>query len=295
MGSSLEIAGACLQLTSHIFRFIVLNEILRKYKEVLILALIDRHEKILKTIELLRTVSVQELKEKLDVSEVTIRKDLNFLEDQGLILRTHGGARLAQDANRMRILNVRERENPEKKRIIARRAARIIQEGDTVFLDSGSTCQALAEELRDTGRSVRVITNALPIINILADSEGISLYTIGGSFRREAGSFVGPLSLANLGDYQIETGFVGATGFDIKGVFSSQNVIESQLKSQVLESSKRRVILADSTKADVRAFSIFARPENVDILITDSGCPHCSSLSDVDIEVIIATDEENSK
>ena len=220
--------------------------------------MIDRHDKILKTIELLRTVSVQELKERLDVSEVTIRKDLTFLEDQGLILRTHGGARLAQDTNRMRVLSVRERENPEVKRLIARRAARLIQEGDTVFLDSGSTCQALAEELRDARRSVRVITNALPVMNILAVVETISLFTIGGSYRREAGSFIGPLALAKLGEYQIETGFLGATGFTSEAVFSSQNITESQLKKQVLLSSRRRVILADSSKAESQAFSVFA-------------------------------------
>ena len=259
------------------------------------MALIDRHDKILKSIELLRTVSVQELKDRLDVSEVTIRKDLSFLEDQGLILRTHGGARMAQDVNRMRNLNLRERENSEAKRAIAFRAALIIQDGDTVYLDSGSTCQALAEEFRNAGRSLRIITNALPIMNILAGCESVSLYTIGGSFRRDAGSFVGPLSLANLGDYQIETGFVGATGFDETGVFSSQNVIESQLKTQVLASSNRRVILADSTKAGVRAFSVFARPGDVDILITDSRCPYCSRLKEAGLEVIIADDEENNE
>ena len=90
------------------------------------MGLIDRHNKILKTVELLRTVSVQELKDRLDVSEVTIRKDLNFLEDQGLILRTHGGARPAQDNSRMHTLNLRERENPELKRIIARCAASFV-------------------------------------------------------------------------------------------------------------------------------------------------------------------------
>ena len=257
--------------------------------------LIDRHNKILKTVELLRTVSVQELKERLEVSEVTIRKDLNYLEDQGLIIRTHGGARLAQDSNRMRTLSIRKRENPEFKHIIAQKAATLINEGDTIYIDSGSTCQALAEELRDSKRSVRVISNALPILNILADSESISLFSIGGSFRREAGSFVGPLSLSNLGDYQIETGFVGTTGYDAEGVFSSQNVIESQLKKQVLESSKRRVILADSTKADIRAFSVFARPGEVDILITDSGCSYCTQLRKLGIEVLIARKEDKKE
>lgn len=257
------------------------------------MALIERHNTILKTIERLRTVSVQELKERLDVSDVTIRKDLSFLEEQGLILRTHGGARLAQDANRMHTLALRERENPALKRTIAHRAVDIIEEGDTIYLDSGSTCQALAEEIRDAHRAVRVITNALTIMNILAPAESVSLFTIGGSFRRDAGSFIGPLSLANLKDYQIETGFVGTTGFDSMGVFSSQNVIESQLKKAVLASSRRRVILADSTKADVRAFSVFARPGEVDILISDAGCPYCARLRDAGLEVIIAEEEEN--
>jgi predicted transcriptional regulator len=144
--------------------------------------LIDRHEKILKAIELLRTVSVQDLKERLEVSEVTIRKDLSFLEDMGLIIRTHGGARMAQDGNRMRNLRIRERENPELKRSIADKAAELIQEGDTVYLDSGSTCQTLAEVIRDSNRSIRIITNALPIMNILAVCESISLYTIGDLF-----------------------------------------------------------------------------------------------------------------
>lgn len=254
--------------------------------------LIERHEKIIKVIELLRTVSVQDLKERLEVSEVTIRKDLSFLEDRGLILRTHGGARMAQDGNRMRNLRLRERENPELKKSIADKAAELIQEGDTVYLDSGSTCQTLAEVLRDGNRAVRIITNALPIMNILADCDGISLYTIGGSFRREAGSFVGPLSLANLGDYQIETCFVGATGFNSRGIFSSQNVIESQLKKQVLASSRRRVILADSTKADVQAFSVFARPGDVDVLITDTNCTYRTELKETGMEVIVAEKEE---
>ena len=257
------------------------------------MALIERHNTILKTVERLRTVSVQELRERLDVSDVTIRKDLTFLEEQGLILRTHGGARLAEDINRMRTLALRERENPNTKRTIARRALRIIEEGDTIYLDSGSTCQALAEQIRDAGRTVRIITNALPIMNILAPAESVGIYTIGGSFRREAGSFIGPLSLANLKDYQIETGFVGTTGFNAHGVFSSQNVIESQLKKAVLASSRRRIILADSTKADVRAFSVFARPGDVDILITDTGCPYEKQLKKAGLEVIIAKEEEN--
>jgi len=251
--------------------------------------MIDRHNRILKTIELLRTVSVAELKEKLKVSEVTIRKDLTILEDQGLIIRTHGGARMAQDPGSLRTLTIREKENTEYKRAIARKASELVSDGETVFIDSGSTCMAIARELKN--RTLRVITNALSILNILAGSETITLHSIGGSYRREAGSFIGPLSLTNLNEYQIETCFVGATGFTQRGIFSSQNIAEGQVKKQILLSSARKIIAADSTKAGKQAFSVFARPGEVDILITDYDLKNqdfIESFLKTGIELIIA-------
>ena len=242
----------------------------------------------MKTVELLRAVSVQDLKERLKVSAVTIRKDLQLLEARGLILRTHGGARIAQDASRLQPLNVRERENPELKRRIAERAARLVREDESVFLDSGSTCGALARTLRDTHRSIRVVTISLEIMNILADTECIGLYALGGSFRREAGAFVGPPSLANLHSCHIDICFIGTRGFTSAGVFSSQNIIEGQLKKEILDHSGRRVVLADSTKADVTAFSVFARPADVDILVTDAGGPWGNTLTQAGIEVLVA-------
>ena len=242
----------------------------------------------MKTVELLRAVSVQDLKERLNVSAVTIRKDLQFLEDRGLILRTHGGARIAQDAGRLRPLKVRERENPELKRRIAERAARLVREDESVFLDSGSTCGALARILRDTHRSIRVVTISLEIMNILADTECISLYALGGSFRREAGAFVGPLSSAGLHSCHIDICFIGTRGFSSAGVFSSQNIIEGQLKKEILDHSGRRVVLADSAKAGLTAFSIFARPEDVDILVTDADGPWGRTLTEAGIEVLVA-------
>ena len=257
--------------------------------------MIDRHTKIVKTVELLRAVSVQNLKERLNVSEVTIRKDLQFLEDQGLILRTHGGARIAQDAGRLLPLQVRERENPELKRRIAERAAQLVREDESVFLDSGSTCRALARTLRDTHRSIRVITVSLEIMNILAECVSVGLYALGGSFRREAGAFVGPSSLINLPNYHIDICFIGTRGFTPAGVFSSQNVIEGQLKKEILARSARRAILADSTKAGVTAFSVFARPENVDILITDADGPFRAPLTAAGIEVLTAQGDSPSE
>lgn len=246
---------------------------------------IPRHEEILKIITRLRTISVQDLTARLRVSEVTIRKDLNILEEMGFITRSHGGAGLAEDARTLRTLSIRKNINIEKKKAIAARARSLIREEDTIYLDSGSTCKFLAEQIRTM--SIRVITNSLDVMNVLAEESSISLVSLGGNYRKEAGSFLGPLPIETLKNFHIETSFLGSTGIQSRGVFSSQNILESQLKQQVLKVSGRRVILADSTKLGHTAFSVFARAGDVDILITDSGYKNPEDMTGIGLEIII--------
>ncbi len=246
---------------------------------------LPRHEEILKILTRLRSISVQELTTRLNVSEVTIRKDLNTLEEMGYIIRSHGRASLAEDSRALRTLSTRKSINIEEKRKIAIKARSLIKEGDTIYLDTGSTCRYLAEEIKNM--SLRVITNAIDVMNVLIEEPGISLLSLGGSYRKEAGSFLGPVPVEALKGFQIETCFIGASGILSRGVFSSQNIMESQLKQQVLAVSGRRVVLADSTKFGRSAFSVFARAEDVDILITDSGYKTPEDLIKTGLEVII--------
>ncbi|HRZ90881.1 MAG TPA: hypothetical protein P5117_15475, partial [Spirochaetia bacterium] len=118
---------------------------------------------------------------------------------------------------------------------------------------------------------------------------GISLISLGGTYRREAGSFVGPMAIEALRTLQIETCFLGATGFSNRGAFSSQNLIESQLKQKVLEASGRRIILADSGKYGRQAFSVFARAGDVDILVTDPGFRNIKEFNVFGMEIVLAT------
>lgn len=247
---------------------------------------LPRHEEILKILTRLRSISVQELTTRLKVSEVTIRKDLNILEEMGFIIRSHGSARLAENSSTLRTLNTRKNINIEEKRRIAVKAKSLLREEDTIYIDSGSTCRYLAEEIRDM--SIRVITNSMDVMNILAEEPGISLVSLGGNYRKEAGSFLGPVPIEALKNFQIETCFVGTTGILSRGIFSSQNIMESQLKQQVLAVSGRRVVLADSTKFERSAFSVFARSSDIDILITDSGFNNSESLTKLGLEVILA-------
>ena len=247
---------------------------------------LPRHEEILKILTRLRSISVQELTSRLNVSEVTIRKDLSTLEEMGFIIRSHGRAGLAEDSRTLRTLTTRKNLNNEEKRRIAAKARSLIKEGDTIYLDTGSTCRYLAEEIRKM--SLRVITNSLDVMNTLAEESGISLVSLGGSYRKEAGSFLGPLPIETLKNFHIETSFLGATGILPRGIFSSQNILESQLKQQVLNVSGRRVILADSSKYGLSAFSVFARTSDIDILITDSDYKDPESLIKLGMEVILA-------
>lgn len=235
-----------------------------------------------------RSVTVQELKERLGVSEVTIRKDLDLLEGEGAIVRTHGGAMMAEERSGagLRTVTMREQVNVDEKRAIARLARSLVADGDTIYLDAGSTCRLLAQELR--GCEIQVVTNSLDVINELADAENVSLHIPGGSFRRKSRSLIGPSAMQAMENMNITTCFMGTTGFLPDGVFSSQNTLETQLKRQAIKASRRCVMLADAAKYGVSAFSVFARAEDVDILITDWRFQDARRMAELDIEVMIA-------
>lgn len=243
-----------------------------------------RHQEILKVLSFLRHISVQELAERLNVSEVTIRKDLTVLEELGYVVRMRGGVQAAEDSRLLRTIEVRQQENLKLKQQICENAKRLIREGETIYLDAGSTCLQLAKTI--VHMNLRVVTCSIDVMIELARAPEISLFTLGGSYRKESGSFIGPIPISTLENFNIETCFIGTSGFTTRGVFSSQNIFESQLKQKVLTVSKRRVILADSTKVEKEAFSVFARSDDVDVLVSDSNFKNIKELNGIGIEVL---------
>jgi DeoR/GlpR family transcriptional regulator of sugar metabolism len=250
------------------------------------LALPARHQEILKILANRGKLGVRELTSRLNVSEVTIRKDLSLLEEMGFLVRTRGGAGPAADKELLRPITVRRKEHLDRKTAIAERAREFIREGDTIYLDSGSTATALASLCTDM--SLRVVTNSVDIVLALSEAEGVAVYCIGGSYRKDAGSFIGPMALEALKNFHVETCFIGATGFSSEGLFSSQNILESEVKRQAMRVSKRRVLMVDSSKYGSSAFSVFARPEDVTILITDSDFPEADRIRGLGIDVLLA-------
>lgn len=233
------------------------------------MSLSDRHEDILRILDLRERVSVAELTERLGVSEVTVRKDLSLLEEHGHLVRTRGGARLAQDRARLEPIEHRLAAQADAKSAIGRFAARLVREGETLFLDSGSTCLALARAIRRM--DLRVVTNSLDILNELADAPSIVLHATGGSFRRDARSYIGPLAVEAVRRFHFDRAFLGTSGLSADGVFSSQNAIESDVKRAVIGQAARTVVLTDASKVGQAAFSIFARPEQVHMVVMDPG------------------------
>jgi len=229
---------------------------------------------------------VGELTGRLSVSEVTVRKDLSLLEDAGYLVRTRGGAMLAEDREHTVTLSVRRNTHIAEKEAIARVARTLVHEGDTIFIDSGSTCTMFAGTLG--GMSLRVVTNSIDVLVSLSQEDGINLYSLGGSLRNEAGSFIGPQALESLKNYQIQTCFMGTTGFSSGAVFSAQNINEAQIKRAVIEKAERSVVLADRSKLGVNAFSVFARPEEIDILVSDVKPDEAEQLRRLELELLIA-------
>ncbi|WP_455382700.1 DeoR/GlpR family DNA-binding transcription regulator [Salinispira pacifica] len=245
----------------------------------------ERHNEIMRIISLRKRLSVADLTERLGVSEVTIRKDLSLLEDMGYLVRTRGGATLAEDWENHRVLGVRRGEHVAAKDAIAAEALGLIQEGDTVYLDAGSTCTAFARRL--AGMSLRIVTNSIDVVLELGEAPDIALHTLGGSYRKEAGSFIGPTALESLANYQFDAAFVGTTGFSRTGEFSAQNLIEAQLKKAVIGRARRSIVLVDHSKFGTGAFAVFARVEDIDLIVMDD-FPGRAEVLSLGCEVIFA-------
>lgn len=252
----------------------------------------DRHEDILRILELRERVSVAELTERLGVSEVTVRKDLTVLEESGHLVRTRGGARRAQDRALLEPIDRRLAARPSVKRAIAAAAAELVREGETLFLDSGSTCLALARALRS--RDLRVVTNSLDVLDELADAPSIVLHAVGGGFRREARSLIGPLAVEAVRRFHFNLAFLGTSGVSVEGAFSSQNTIESEVKRSVIGQAERAVVLGDASKIGRSAFSIFAQPDEVQLYVTNESEAARALAAAVPFEVIMVDAEEDA-
>lgn len=230
----------------------------------------ERHKKIIEYLMTNKTVRTSFLSEKLQVSEVTIRKDLKELEEERMLIKTHGGAVLGEDKLDFPF-NIREIKHMKEKRLIAKKAIQLINESEVIFLDAGTTTLEIARKIKESDiNRLSVVTNSLQVTNTLADSQ-VNLKLIGGDLVQDTLSFVGPDALKYLKKLTVNKLFLGASGISLEYGITNTNIFEAELKKEMIKVAREVVLVADSSKIDNLALNRVAGLEDIDILITNLG------------------------
>lgn len=202
-----------------------------------------RHTTLLNIVNSKHRVAVTELAAALDVSEVTIRKDLNYLERKGLLQREHGFARIIASDDIANHLSV----NYDRKRLIAQRAASTIHSGETVMIESGGCCALLAEELATNRRDVTIITNSAFIADYIRKQAGAHVILLGGEYQNESQVMVGPLVAKCVSEFHVNKFFIGTDGIDETG-FMCNDVMRAEATKAMAQSAKQVIVLTESNK-----------------------------------------------
>jgi len=229
----------------------------------------ERRRAIVKLLNREGRVLVTTLARQFKTSQVTIRKDLDILQSQGLAHRSHGGALISEGVLEDPTLREKEKLHHKEKLRIAAAAAGMVKEGQVVILDSGTTTTAIARALR-TVRKLTIVTNA---VNIAADLAGTEIEVIltGGTLRKNSFSLVGPIAEETLRRLSADILFLGVDGFDVSYGLSTPNLLEAKVNRIMVEVSKTTVAVCDSSKFGRRSLALIAPPIGMQHVITDHG------------------------
>ncbi len=245
----------------------------------------ERLEKIMDLIQNSNFISPLELAEKMDVSLVTIRRDLKKLAEERSIIKEYNTIKIARDYDKR--FHERHNTNLEQKRIIAELAKRLVQAGDTLFLDTSTTCYEFARTLALSSQNLHIITNNIYMAVELMSIYKIDLILVGGNIRHGYFSTIGPLAEKMLSNIKVNKFFFSCTMLDENGIYES-NILEGNIKVKMFENSRLHYLLVDSTKFDKASIFRTTGIENIDALITDKPLPneYLDILKDKNIEII---------
>jgi DeoR/GlpR family transcriptional regulator of sugar metabolism len=230
-----------------------------------------RHDTIRRAIEVNGRVSIADLRERLGVSEVTIREDLKHLEGRGVLTRVRGGAVVSRNGAMEMSLEETSTTNHAEKKAIGARAAAMVENGQTVIIDVGSTTTEMAKALSPELSRVVVITNGLNIALILEALPGVSVIVTGGTLRPLQHSLVAPMGTLLLDQLKADVAFLGCNGVDPIRGFTNSNIAEAEIKQAMVRSAEKSVFLADHDKIGEVASAFVADISSADLLITDEG------------------------
>lgn len=233
-------------------------------------------------------MKVLDLCKELNVSSVTIRKDLKLLEDKNLLYRTHGGVTLNNPYAADRPVNEKEKIRSNEKMLIGQAAANLIEPDDCIMIASGTTVLALARQIHPKG-NLTVITAALNVALELIHHPQIEVIQLGGMVRKSSSSTTGPYAEKVLDDFSCNKLFLGVDGIDVEFGLTTTNALEAHLNRKMIAAAQKTIVLADSSKFGKRGFGRICGPEEVDQIITDSGISDhmAKTLRGMGIEVTI--------
>ncbi|MFY7890109.1 MAG: DeoR/GlpR family DNA-binding transcription regulator [Spirosomataceae bacterium] len=229
-----------------------------------------RQEDILKELNLKGFVTVVDLCETHNVSTVTIRKDLNFLENEKLLHRTHGGASKQAIYAFERDVSDKELMQVEQKKMIAQEALKYISNNDYIILGSGSNILYLSRVIKEF-QKLTVLTPSLKVALELCKDPNIETIQLGGEIRHSSTSAVGPMAEAILSQFSCNKLFLGADGIHLDFGLSTSSALEAHLNQAMIEVAEKVIVLADSTKMNIKGFGKICNLNKIDVLITDSG------------------------
>ena len=214
-------------------------------------------------------ISINEIMEQLEISDMTARRDLDELAEAGFLTRIHGGAqRLYKDEEPHEKTHIEKKVlQTKEKKLIAQKANSIIKDGETIFIGPGTTLEHLAVELKT--RNIRVITNSLPVFLILNKSKTVDLLLIGGEYREITGAFVGSMATTNLKALRFSKAFVSANAVSDNAIATYSDV-EGEIQQLALDNAVEKILLVDSTKFNRYDFFNFYTLEQIDTIITDN-------------------------
>lgn len=227
----------------------------------------DRYRLITDMLDKNNVVEVSQLASVLDVTEMTIRRDLKSLEDEGVLVRVHGGAKKREAITYTELSHTQKKTiNVEKKQHIAKICAGLIQDNDVVFIGSGTTNDLIFDFL--TAENVNIVTNSINVFNRLKDRPNIDVILTGGRYRQRTGTFVGYFANKLLSEIKVKKAFIGTNGISGMSV-TTANEEEGNGQRVILDNASERYVLADSTKFNVEAFFTFYSIKKVTAIVTD--------------------------
>lgn len=250
---------------------------------------VSRRALILEQLDKNGQVDVLKLAAQLGVSDVTIRNDLIRLEQKNMLIRARGGAIKIDRVGMDFTISDKNKQHLDEKKRIGKAAAGLVEEGDTIILDSGTTTMEIARNLVNIP-NLTVITNALNIANQMADHKEANVIIPGGVLRKNSLSLIGGAAEANFKNYFCDKLFLAVDGFNTTHGLSTPNVEEAHLNRVMIEISKQVIVVADSSKFHKRSFAFIAPITDVDVVVTDADIPDedRKRLENSGVSVVIA-------